>query len=148
MSEYIFDLVAFFDKAPVAPDFRRAALQSLGECTANRHSRVVAEKADRPTSLTGFLFRGYPTLMVEPSSLIVMDSVFASTDAPTKAVLLDVIHDFLLTQVERVKKEPGSAAVRGASFSKETDLSLSVLGLTRSSPVRSGPRRQHDRAHR
>lgn len=31
MSEYIFDLVAFFDKAPVAPDLRRAALQSLGE---------------------------------------------------------------------------------------------------------------------
>lgn len=53
--------------------------------------------------------------MVEPSSLNVMDSVFASTDLPTKAVLLDVIHDFLLTQAERVKKDPGSAATRGAS---------------------------------
>lgn len=44
--------------------------------------------------------------MVEPSSLIVMDSVFASNDLPTKAVLLNAIHDFLLTQVERVKKDP------------------------------------------
>lgn len=123
MSEYIFDLVAFFDKAPVAPDFRRAALQSLGASRADDTAGPV-KKTNwlRPCS-SGFLFRGYPTLMVEPSSLNVMDSVFASTDLPTKAVLLDVILDFLLTQVERVKKDPGSALARGAFIAAYAALS-------------------------
>lgn len=121
MSEYIFALVAFFDKAPVAPEFRRAALQSLGEsgqgCSVASGSARLTPSPRCPSLLAGFLFRGYPTLMVEPSSLNVMDSVFASTDLPTKAVLLDVIHDFLLTQVERVKREPvADAAKTSASF--------------------------------
>lgn len=50
---------------------------------------------------TGFLFRGFPTLMLNPAATTIMDEVFASTDIDEQARLLGVVQDFLTQQAER-----------------------------------------------
>jgi cohesin loading factor subunit SCC2 len=49
----------------------------------------------------GSLFRAYPILILREEAMKWMDGVFASTDTATQARLLDVIHEFLLSEAEK-----------------------------------------------
>ena len=51
---------------------------------------------------TGFLFRAYPTLMLQPAATSIMDDVFArATDVDEQARLLGIVQDFLTQQADK-----------------------------------------------
>jgi hypothetical protein len=50
------------------------------------------------TTLIGFLFRAYPTLMTHESSAQLMDQIFSSEDDESKARLLKILQDFLSSE--------------------------------------------------
>ncbi|CED83634.1 Sister chromatid cohesion protein SCC2/Nipped-B [Phaffia rhodozyma] len=87
ISDYIFRLIHSFRALPVIPAVSRAMIQSLG-----------------------FLFREFPTFMVEAISLRLMDDMFASGDLETIGVLLNSIQDFLISQAARLPAQPDGSS--------------------------------------
>ncbi|ORY37374.1 sister chromatid cohesion C-terminus-domain-containing protein, partial [Leucosporidium creatinivorum] len=77
ISEYIYTLLVKLYSLPVGPQVQSSALNSLG-----------------------FLFRAYPTLMLNPSSTTIMDSVFKTGTPQLQLQLLKILQDFLTSQAK------------------------------------------------
>lgn len=77
ISEYIYTLLVKVYSLPVGPQVQSSALNSLG-----------------------FLFRAYPTLMLNPSSTSIMDSVFKTGTSQSQLQLLKILQDFLTSQAK------------------------------------------------
>jgi len=94
ISEYIYTLLVRVYNLPVGLQVQSAALNSLG-----------------------FLFRAYPTLMLNPSSTTIMDSVFKTGMPPAQLQLLKILQDFLTSQA----KASSTAAQRKAEKGVKID---------------------------
>lgn len=77
ISEYIYTLLVKVYGLPLGPQVKSSALNSLG-----------------------FMFRAYPTLMLNPSSTALMDSVFIAGPIQSQLQLLKILQDFLASQAK------------------------------------------------
>ncbi|GAA5994954.1 hypothetical protein JCM5350_007201 [Sporobolomyces pararoseus] len=75
------------------------------------------------TSLS-FIWRGYPTLMIEPASTSIIDTVFASSDRGLQLQILRIVQNFLASQERSAPPAPTAKAKRKKS---ETGVQMDEL---------------------
>ena len=68
----------------------------------------------------GYLYRGYPSLMLKPGSTDILDAIFAAKDDRTVFQVLRIIQDFLQSQ-ERTPAVQAGANVKSEQQSVKID---------------------------